>query len=145
MSSNGFDNMHSTYYFTQDNVCVINFAYLDGQTICYTDLIKVGVSLDSGETVFFESSGYLANHTIRAFETAKYTAEEAERSINAELDVRSVSMVLIPTDSGGEIRCYEFTCKGQKDEEILAYVNVKTLQNEQIFIVLKTDGGTLVK
>ncbi len=145
LSSNGFDNMHATYHFTQDNVCVINFAYLDGQTICYTDLIKVGISLDSGETVFFESSGYLTNHSVRAFETAQYTSEEAERSINAELDVKSVSMVLIPTDSGAEIRCYEFNCRGQKDEEILAYVNVKTLQNEQIFIVLKTDGGTLVK
>ncbi len=145
LSDNGFDKMQETYYFTQDNVCVINFAYLDGQTICYTDLIKVGISLESGETVFFESTGYLTNHAIRAFETAKYTAEEAERSINAQLNVKSVSMVLIPTDSGGETRCYEFNCRGQKDEEILAYVNVKTLENEQIFIVLKTDGGTLVK
>lgn len=145
LNKNGFDKMQETYYFTQDNVCVINFAYLDGQTICYTDLIKVGISLDSGDTVFFESSGYLTNHSIRAFETAKYTAEEAERSLNASLDVKSVSMVLIPTDSGGEIRCYEFSCRGRKNEEILAYVNIKTLQNEQIFIVLKTDGGTLVK
>lgn len=145
LNKNGFDKMQETYHFTQDNVCVINFAYLDGQTICYTDLIKVGISLDSGDTVFFESSGYLTNHSIRAFETAKYTAEEAERSLNASLDVKSVSMVLIPTDSGGEIRCYEFSCRGRKNEEILAYVNIKTLQNEQIFIVLKTDGGTLVK
>lgn len=145
LNHNGFDKMQDTYYFTKDNVCVINFAYLDGETICYTDLIKVGVSLDSGSIVFFESSGYLTNHTIRAFETAKYTPEEAQRSLNAMLDVKSVSIVLIPTDGGGEMRCYEFGCKGQKDEEILAYVNVKTLQNEQIFIVLKTDGGTLVK
>lgn len=145
LESNGYDKMQESYHFTQDNVCVINFAYLDGQTICYTDLIKVGISLESGDTVFFESSGYLTNHSIRAFETAKYTAEEAQRSLNASLDVRSVSMVLIPTDGGGETRCYEFNCRGQKDEEILAYVNVKTLQNEQIFIVLKTDGGTLVK
>ena len=32
-------SMEYTYYYTNEGVCVINFAFVDGKTICYTDLI----------------------------------------------------------------------------------------------------------
>lgn len=134
-----------TYFYTENGVCVINFAYLNGQTICYTDLIKVGVAMDTGEIMLLETAGYLTNHTDRAFQTPSYTVDEAMEKISSDLDVSEVSMTLIPTDSGGEVRCYEFLCKGEEDQEILVYINVQTLEEEQIYILLKTDGGTLVK
>lgn len=134
-----------TYFYTDNGVCVINFAYLNGQTICYTDLIKVGVAMDTGEIMLLETAGYLTNHTDRAFQTPSYTVDEAMEKISSDLDVSEVSMTLIPTDSGGEVRCYEFLCKGEEDQEILVYINVQTLEEEQIYILLKTDGGTLVK
>lgn len=140
-----FLNMVDTYYFTDEGVCVINFAYLDGQTICYTDLIKVGVAMDTGEIMLFETSGYLTNHTERAFQVPPHTEEEALERVNKELEVRETAMTLIPTSSGGEVRCYEFLCYTQQQEEILIYINTATLEEEQIYILLKTDGGTLVK
>ncbi len=145
LNQNGFTNMNNTYYFTDDGVCVINFAYLDGQTVCYTDLIKVGVAMDTGEIMFFEASGYLFNHTDRAFTTPTYTSSQAAEVVSPALKPQDVKMALIPSDGGGEIRCWEFLCRGQNDEEILVYVNVMNLESEQIFILLKTDGGTLVK
>ena len=138
-------NMVDTYFYTDNGVCVINFAYLDGQTICYTDLIKVGVAMDSGEILLLETTGYLTNHTIRAFKTPEFTSENAAEKINSDLEIKEVAMTLIPTDSGGEIRCYEFLCKGENEQEILVYINVQTLEEEQIYILLKNDGGTLVK
>lgn len=145
LEKNGYDNMTDTYYFTEDNVCTINFAYLDGQTVCYTDLIKVGVSLSSGEVVFFESAGYLTNHRPRAFESPTYTVAQAEEILDEKLKVEGRKVALIPTDGGGEIRCYEFLCKGENDREILMYVSTKLLTVEQIFILLRTDGGTMVR
>ncbi len=145
MMSNGFLNMVDTYYFTDNGICVINFAYLDGQTLCYTDLIKVGVAMDNGEILFFEASGYITNHTERAFESPLHTAEEASERINKGLTVESTAMALIPTDAGGEVRCYEFLCRAEKGEAILIYINAITLHDEQIFILLESDGGTLVK
>lgn len=138
-------NMVDTYFYTDNGVCVINFAYLDGQTVCYTDLIKVGVAMDTGEIVLLETAGYLTNHTDRAFKTPAFTQEEAAEKINSDLEISQTSITLIPTDSGGEIRCYEFLCDGQENQEILVYINVLTLEEEQIFILLKSDGGTLVK
>ncbi len=141
----GFENMIDTYYFTDEGICVINFAYLDGQTICYTDLIKVGVALDNGEIVFMESSGYLTNHTDRAFETPAHTKEQASAVISPDLEIEQSAIALIPTSAGGEVRCYEFLCRNSKGDEMLIYISMKTLQSEQIYILLKTDGGTLVK
>ncbi len=145
MSDNDFKNMTDTYYYSDEGVCVINFAYLDGQTICYTDLMKVGVALDTGEIMLYEASGYLTNHTERAFETPIYTPEQATETVSKDLTVETISVALIPTDGGGEVRCYEFLCKSEDEKEILIYVNTQTLDIEHIYILLRSDGGTLVK
>ena len=145
LSELGFENMVDTYYFTDSGICVINFAYLDGQTICYTDLIKVGVAVDNGEIMLLESSGYITNHTLRAFEAVEKAPDEAKKVISKLLTVKGISIALIPTNGGGEVRCYEFSCVNEEGGDIMVYVNVKTLEAEQILILLKTDGGTLVK
>lgn len=132
-----------TYYFTDEGVCVINFAYLDGRTICYTDLIKVGVAMDTGEIVFYEASGYLSNHKERAFETPTYTLEQAREIISDSLTVQKTALALIPT-AAGEKRCYEFVCNDNQ-QEVLVYINVTTLEEEDILILLKADGGILAK
>lgn len=138
-------SMIDTYYYTDSGVCVINFAYLDGQTVCYTDLIKVGVAMDTGEIMLLETSGYLTNHTDRAFKVPEHTVDEAAERISSDLEIEKTSMTLIPTDSGGEVRCYEFLCLSEENEEILVYINVQDLTEEQIYILIKTDGGSLVK
>lgn len=143
LDKNNMLNFIETYYFTDEGVCVINFAFIDGQTICYTDLIKVGVAMDTGEIMLYEASGYLSNHKERAFETPFYTLEQAREKISEKLAVKQTAIALIPTDAGEE-RCYEFVCS-DNDNEILVYINVLTLEEEQILILLKSDGGTLAK
>lgn len=143
LSSRFSENFLETYYYIDEGVCVVNFAYLDGETICYTDLIKVGIAMDSGEVMFYEANGYLSNHKSRAFETAKYTEQEAQKAVSKNLKINKVSKTLIPTDSG-EKRCYEFLCN-DGDTEVLVYVNVLDLKLEDILILLKNDGGILAK
>lgn len=137
-------NFIQTYYFIDEGVCVINFAFLDGQTICYTDLIKVGVAMDSGDIVLYEASGYLSNHKERAFESSVYSAKKAMEVVSPKLTIKKTSLALIPTNAGGEVRCYEFLCLAEQ-KEILVYVNVLNLKEEEILILLKSDGGILTK
>ncbi len=141
----GMNGFTETYYFTSEGVCVINFAYLDGETICYTDLVKVGVAMDSGEIVFFEAGGYLSNHKTRAFNSPKYTSSQARKIISKNLTVKNISLALIPTNRTEEIRCYEFRCTAEDNTEVLIYINTQTLEEEDILILIKSDGGTLVK
>lgn len=145
LEAQGQTNLLETYYFSDEGVCVINFAYLDGETVCYTDLIKVGVAMDNGEIMLYEATGYITNHTERAFETPIHTAAEAATVVSDRLQITETSIALIPTDSGGEVRCYEFLCTSDKQEEILVYINVLNLNEEEILILLKSDGGTLTK
>ena len=139
------DGLIETYYSINEGVCVINMAYLDGETICYTDLIKVGVAMDNGEIMLFEGSGYISNHKNRAFETPKYSADEARNVLSDKLTVNEIAVALIPTKSAGEVRCYEFTCRASDGEEILVYINTQNLEEEDVLILLKSDGGILVK
>ena len=141
----GLTGFTETYYFTDEGVCVINFAYQDGRTVCYTDLVKVGVAMDSGEIMLLETSGYLSNHTDRAFESPAVTIEKAAEKVNKKLKIRKTELTLIPTDSGGEVRCYEFLCETEDGQEILIYINAVTGEEERILILLKSDGGTLAK
>lgn len=141
----GMTNFCETYYFTDEGVCVINFAYLDGKTICYTDLLKVGVAMDDGEIMLYEASGYLTNHVERAFETPAVTEEQAAEIVSDKLKIRETALALIPTESGGEVRCYEFVCVSEAKQDVLVYINAVTREEEDILILLKSDGGTLVK
>ena len=138
-------NFVSTYYFAEEGICTVNFAYKEGATVCYPDLIKVGVALDTGEIVSVEASSYLSNHHQRTVNTPKYTAQDAKSAVSDMLKVKTSQRVIIPTEGGEEKHCYEFLCEGLNGEDVLVYINVATKEEEDILILLKTDGGTLAK
>lgn len=139
------EQFEDSYYFADEGVCTVNFAYKEGNTVCYADLIKVGIALDSGETVLFEAGGYITNHTRRTIKTPSATEDEARAVLSENLTAISVKRALIPSAWGEEIACYEFLCEDADKNEILVYVNSDTLAEEQVFTVIKTEGGTLTK
>lgn len=145
LSELNMENFEPTYYYTEENTCVINFAYKQGNVICYPDLVKVGIALDNGEVVFYEADGYIMNHTARTFETPVYTEDEALEVISPYLKLQNTKVALIPSGGLEELLCYEFTCLGDKGETVLVYINTATLAEENILILIKTDGGTLTK
>lgn len=143
LEDHGITSMEESYYSTSGGICTINFAYQQGSVTCYTDLIKVGVALDDGQVVMFDARGYLMNHQDRALESASLTKEQAQEKLSAYLTVQSAGVALIPTDAGSENLCYEFMCKGKNDQKVLVYVNCQTGEEEQILILLETEGGIL--
>lgn len=142
----GFEYMKETYYMTDNNICVINFAYTNNNVIYYSDLIKVGVSMNDGKVVSIETEGYLTNHRERAaFKTTKKQAD-VQKSISPYLNVLDVKNCIIPKDDGTEAMCYEFHCEStDTNEEVLIYVNTTTGAEENILLLLYSDGGTLTK
>jgi germination protein YpeB len=136
-------NFKESYYTVNEGVCLINFANVQNEVTCYPDLIKIGIALDNGEVVSYNAQGYIMNHQKRLIDVPKYTMEEAENVLSPYLTVKDKSKAIIPSDSRQTQLCYEFLCKGNGGEEILVYVNANTLAEEELLIVLKTDGGTL--
>ena len=142
----GYENMKETYYMTDNNICVINFAYTEGNVIYYSDLIKVGVSMGDGKIVSLEAKGFLTNHREREKFVTSKSQEDIPKSISPYLNVLGVKSCVIPKDNGTESMCYEFHCEStETNEEVLIYVNTKTGAEENILLLLYSDGGTLTK
>lgn len=143
LDSLGIENMESTYYEEYNNVLCVNFAYKDGDTICYTDLIKVSVAMDNGEILGFDARGFIVNHYERDLAEPVISETEAQGKLSPFLKVTDSRLALIPTDSVEEKLCWEFKCGTDDDETILVYINAQTGVEEEILILLITDSGTL--
>ena len=138
----GFDNMKETYYQVDNNTITVNYAYNQDGIIIYPDLIKLKISLLDGEILGIETTGYINCHTKRNIEEAKISVEEAKKSLNKKLKIESENLAIIPTEWKTEILCYEF--KGKVNEtEFLVYINAKTGEEEQILVIIETEGGIL--
>lgn len=112
----------------------------------YTDLIKVGVSLNDGSVVSLEAEGYLMNHTNRNGFSSDIKKSDAQKNISPYLTVLDSKKCVIPKDDGTEVQCYEFHCESNEtNEETLIYVNAETGVEEDTMILLYSDGGTLTK
>ena len=140
----GYPSMKESYYVTNHNICTINYAYVQDGAVCYSDLVKVGVALDSGEIVSFNATGYLMNHHDRAVDFSPISADEARAAVSPRLTVEAESLCYIPSSGLNETLCYEFTCSAENGDRVLVYINAQTALEEQIFILLQADNGTLV-
>ncbi len=142
----GYKYMKESYYSSSDNICTINFAYAKKGVYVYSDLIKVGVSLSDGKIVSLDASTYLTNHIERAVFSNKISAKKARKSLSPYLKVNGVKKCIIPKENGKEVQCWEFSCTSyDTGEDALIYINSKTGKEENILILLYTDGGTLTE
>lgn len=143
LAEQGFKSMVKTYYDTNEGICVFNFAYEKDGVICYTDLIKVGVAMDTGEVIEFDARGYISNHYERTVAEPAITKDEAIAKVSKSLKAQSARLAVIPSSGANEIFTYEVLCKGQSDENILVYINALTGEEEQILMLIETETGVL--
>ncbi|HEX3026823.1 MAG TPA: germination protein YpeB [Clostridia bacterium] len=143
VTSRGYKTLTKSYQLTNNNIMMVNFAYTDGNIICYPDLIKVGISLDNGQVVSFDATGYLMNHKTRKFPAISVSRTYIQGLLNPLLKTKKVSLALIPSGGGGEKLCYEFKCVNDKGQNVIDYFNVSTGVEEQIMILIETAGGSL--
>lgn len=143
LESTSYYNMKVTYYEQINNVVTVNFAYSFSDVICYTDLIKVSVAMDDGEILGLEAGGYLVNHKTRDFPEERLSILACQEQLSPYLDCTSRRKVVIPSDGGGELYCYEFRCRSQEGKNVLVYMNAETGKEEQILILLENENGTL--
>lgn len=143
LDKKGYKDMEITYGQHHDGMAVFNFAFTQDDVIIYPDLIKVKVSLGTGNIVGFEALNYLTAHRNRSIKEPKLSLEEARKLVNKNLDITSERLAIIPSEGGDEILCYEFKGKFGEDNFIV-YINADTGKEEDILKILNTDNGTLV-
>lgn len=132
-----------TYYEVSGQVVTINYAAQDGDITCYTDLVKVSVSLDEGDVTGYDARGYLTNHQQRDYPERKISAEQAQESLSPLLTPGTPRLALIPTSGLNEQLCYEFRCTAEDGQQVLVYIDVQTGAEAQILLLYISDSGTL--
>lgn len=141
----GYKSMKESYYTVYDGICTINFAYRQKGVVCYGDLIKISIALDTGKITALEAGSYLANHKQRSFPAKTLTKAAAAKKLSSALEVISCQKALIPDGYGNETICYEFHCRGYGDSEVLVYIDCVTGNEHDIMLLLYEDGGILTK
>jgi len=142
LSRYDFGKMQHTYYEIQNGMAVINFASVQNDVICYPDLVKIKIALDNGEILGLECGGYISNHFERNLPDFKYSDNQIKNKISPKAEPLEISKCVIPTESGGEIPCYEVLCK-YKDKNFLVYLNCETLKEEDILMLVTGENGSL--
>ncbi len=142
LSKIGINDVKDTYYLKDSNMAIINYAGVYENVTLYPDLVKVKVSLDTGEVCSVEVQGYIFNHVERENIVPKVSIEEAKKLIKNKEYILSYGLAIIPTDYQTEILTYEF--KGKIDDtEFLVYINAYTGIEEKVLLILDTPGGIL--
>ncbi|MCD7847463.1 MAG: germination protein YpeB [Oscillospiraceae bacterium] len=139
----GIESMTETYYETYNGVCTVNFAYSENGVTCYTDLIKVAVALDDGEIIGYDARGFLMNHVERNLAEPTFSETECQSKLSPMLTVTGSGLAVIPSDSVEEKLCYEYKCQSTDGNTVLVYVNTETGEEEDILILLETEGSVL--
>lgn len=142
----GYSDMKQSYYSVKENVCTVNFAYAKNDVYCYSDLIKVSVSMEDGKILALDASTYLTNHIERKAFSPKLKQKAAQKKLSPYLTVNGIKKCYIPKENGLEKACWEFFVTSRDTgEDALIYINAENGNEEDILLLLYTDSGTLVK
>lgn len=133
-----------SYYEITNNVITFNYVTMQSGVMVYTELVKIGIALDTGDIHSFDSRGYIVNHYDRSSEelTAVIPLDVAQATISPTLKVEKSQLAIIPSSGLNEILCYEFLCSFN-DQKVLVYINAKTNKEEQVLILLEDKNGQL--
>lgn len=139
----GYKNMISTYVMNYGNSIVVNYVYKEGDVIIYPDQIKLKIALDDGSIVGIESEKYLVSHTDkRNLIKPKITSEEAKKRVGKKLQINSVRLTVIPTETNKEVLCYEFSGV-YKEDSFKVYINAENGYEQKIIQIINTADGQL--
>jgi len=142
LRSHGYTDLRESYWRREGNTVLVNYAALQGETVCYPDLVKVRVELEKGNIVGFDAEGYLLNHSLRDL-GEPIGREEAASRLSPGLTVLSDGLAVIPTEGKGERYCREFLCQTGSGRKCLVYVDAVTGEEAKLLLLLEDEDGTL--
>ncbi len=136
----GYHNMKAVWRNNNDGHIYINFAPLVDGIIYYTDLVKIRLSLASGEMEGLEASGYVSSFTKRNYK-AKISKEQAVKNVSLD-EIEGVRLAVIPKGSN-ERFCYEINGT-HNDEKYYIYIDAQTGEQADILKVIGSEQGEVV-
>lgn len=143
LSALGFNDMKPVWINLANNVYTINFAFVEGDAIVYSDLVKIRVCAETGRVIGMEASSYYINHTERKGGVPVLSEAEAAEKVSSEIEIENARLAIVPKGSFEEKLCYEFT--GVYDgSTYYVYIDAETGNQVEMFKVIESTEGTLL-
>ncbi len=142
LTSLGMKNMKAVWLQENGTAANIKFVYEQDGVLCYSDMVVVKVCETKGMPVGFEALPYYLNHGKRNIESPAVTQSQAMQALG-RLEPATVRLALIPYE-GEEVLTYEFTGSYQ-DNEYFAYISAETGEELEMFTVMNTKQGRLLR
>lgn len=138
-------NFKESYYDISDNIMTVNLAVEENDTVYYSDLVKVGISLESGAVKSLEARGFIMNNHERPLPNFTANKNKIKSKINKTLKITTISKAVILDSALKEKYCFEVKCKTQDKSDIIIYLNKDNLTEENILLLIHSDNGVLTK
>ena len=143
LAAHGCRGMKESYHILKDHVLTVTYCAEQNGVMCYPDMVKLAVAMDTGEMLRFDAEAYLTSHAERDLPEPAVSEEDARAMAGEGLTVQSEKLAVIPTSGAEEIYCRELICETEDGRHYLLYVNAMTGAQEKILILLEDESGTL--
>ncbi len=131
----GYTDMKATHYTVSDAILTAEFCHVQNGVVCLTDVIKVGIEMDSSKVFAIDARQFLINTKTRSIPEPKFKKDQALQVLSANLTMQSVSTVIIPSDNISDTLCYQFICRADDNTNVIVYINCNTLEEEKIVLI----------
>ena len=139
----GYEGLKPVWSSEAGTECTVNFACEQDGAVIYPDMIKVKVCEEKGVVTGLEAHSYLVNHTERSIGSASVSMSRVKANAESRMDeVHGVRKALIEAD-GQELLTYEIAGEFG-GRTYYAYIDAKTGETVEIFVVVGTDRGRAI-
>lgn len=139
----GLKNMKAVWINNNKSNVYINMCYEQDGIVNYPDMVKLKISLDTGEVIGYEGLNYAFNHTAREYEEPKISEEQAILNVSAILENIEIRLVTIPWNTVSEKVAYEIV--GELDgEKYFVYVDAYNGDELNVLRMIDSNQGDLL-
>ena len=143
MDARRYGELIESYHVVEGNALTVTYCAGQNGVICYPDMVKISVAMDTGELLRFDAGEYLTCHTRRDLGAPQLSEDEAAARVPAGLRLIEQRLAVIPSAGTEEIYCRELICESESGQHYLLYFNALTGAQERILILLEDESGTL--
>lgn len=139
----GLNNMKVVWVNNNRSNVYINLCYEQDGIVNYPDMVKLKISLDTGEVIGFEGLNYAFNHHVRDIAPVTISEEDALLNVSAILENIQCRLVTIPWNVVSEKVAYELV--GELDgEKYFVYVDAYNGSELNVLRMIDSNQGELL-
>ncbi len=139
----GLKNMKAVWINNNQSNIYINMCYEQDGIVNYADMVKIKISLDTGEVIGYEGLNYAFNHVTRVYDAPTVSEEQAVLNVSAILDNIKCRLVTIPWNVTAEKVAYEIV--GELDgEKYFVYIDAYNGDELNVLRMIDSNQGDLL-